>query len=402
MSYFRILILTNKPPFPATDGGTIASLGIIRSLAKAGHQLTVLSMNTLKHHSSLDNVPADLMGIVDFQLVEVPAPITLTGLLKNLLFSTLPYNAERFVSKLYRTELTRILETEKFDVVQLEGLYLYPYVDIIRKLSNAKIVYRSHNVEHEIWERTSKQTVWYKKPYLKLLLQRIVHYEQKAINQYDLLLPITERDRQKLIEMGNTKPSITLPAGVDIHQYNPIESTNNNSLFFLGALDWGPNQEGIIWFLEYCWKEIRHICPKATLTIAGRNAPGWFIRKIANHEVDFVGEVENAHLFMLTHGIMIVPLLSGSGMRIKIIEGMSLKKPIITTPIGCEGIDARNGQEILISNTDSDFITNTVRLLRDDKLQSSISENCYKFVRDNYSNETLALRLINFYKAHIR
>jgi glycosyltransferase involved in cell wall biosynthesis len=99
---------------------------------------------------------------------------------------------------------------------------------------------------------------------------------------------------------------------------------------------------------------------------------------------------------------MIAPLLSGGGMRVKIIEGMLHRKPIVTTTIGCEGIDAEHRNNIMISANEKDFISHTLELINDPKLQSRISENSYKFVRENFSNETLIRRLSDFYKNHIR
>ncbi len=98
---------------------------------------------------------------------------------------------------------------------------------------------------------------------------------------------------------------------------------------------------------------------------------------------------------------MIAPLLSGGGMRVKIIEGMSLKKPIVTTSIGCEGIDAINERDIFIADNPKEFIDYTTRLIKDTKLQSEISNNCYTFVKENFSNEKLTTQLIEFYKNNI-
>lgn len=105
---------------------------------------------------------------------------------------------------------------------------------------------------------------------------------------------------------------------------------------------------------------------------------------------------------MKKHAVMIAPLLSGGGMRVKIIEGMSFKKPIVTTPVGCEGIDAVNEKDILIAESPRAYTNYIIRLAKDIALQTSISNNCYKFVKENYSNEILSNRLADFYKTHIQ
>ncbi len=215
-----------------------------------------------------------------------------------------------------------------------------------------------------------------------------------------MLVPITQRDFNILNKAGNTKPGIAIPTGID----NPVKPSvtilSGEQLFFIGALDWAPNQEGLLWVLENCWEKILTRLPNVKLAIAGRNAPKWFLSKIAVKNVVYKGEVDDANAFMLQNGIMIAPLLAGSGMRIKIIEGMALGKVIVTTSIGCEGIDAVHEKEILIADNVNDFVRQVIHILNDTALQVKISENSFKFVIRNYSNHNLASRLAGFYKKY--
>ncbi|HPR32292.1 MAG TPA: glycosyltransferase family 4 protein [Prolixibacteraceae bacterium] len=397
----KILILTNKPPYPAIDGGSIATLALIRGLSEQGHEVTVLVMNTKKHHISPFELPAELTSTIAFHLVEVPAPISLSGLISNLLFSKLPYNAQRFIAPNYRQKLIALLEKQHFDIVQLEGLYLAPYINDIRNHSKATIAYRAHNIEHEIWERTLLQTKGIRKAYIKILARRIRNFEIAALNRYDLLVPITPRDFVRLNELGNTQPGLALPAGIDEQKELAPFIPSQRELFFIGALDWTPNQEGLLWFLDQCWPLLLDKAPQINLSVAGRNAPEAFVQKIGRPHVHYLGEVKSARDFMLENGIMIAPLFSGSGMRVKIVEGMSLGRVIVTTPIGCEGIEALNGQEILIEDDPVNFSTAILRLLNEPERQIQISKNSFTFVQKNYVNEKLAGKLAGFYQTHI-
>lgn len=398
----RILFLTNKVPYPPKDGGAIATLGMVQAFANAGHSTTVLAMNTLKHHVLLEEIPPNLHQKINFHLVDVPAEIKLNELIFNFLFSKLPYNAARFLNIDFSRKLIELFNANEFDIVQLEGLYLCPYIDLIRRYSKAKVVLRSHNIEHEIWERTVAQSSGLKKIYLWNLSSKLKRFEISYINKYDLLVPITKRDQAKLNLLGNQKPTLTIPSGIDVDGLEPEKHQPSSNLFFIGALDWAPNQEGLIWFFGNCWNEIQNKCPNISLTVAGRNAPEWFEKILAKQKLNYVGEVPDAKTFMANHGIMVAPLLSGSGMRVKIVEAMSLKKPIVTTLVGCEGIDAENGSDIFIAATPEEFVEYTVRLVNDYNLQTLLSENSYKFVVQNYSNESLSTQLINFYKTSIQ
>jgi glycosyltransferase involved in cell wall biosynthesis len=398
----RILFLTNKVPYPPKDGGAIATLAMINSFARAGHETTVLAMNTMKHHITPFQIPEELTNQTIFHLVEVPAPISPQGAMFNFLFSSLPYNAERFIDRKYQKKLELLLKSHSYNVIQLEGLYLMPYIPIIRKFSKSLIVYRSHNIEHEIWERTAGNTVGLKKIYLKALTKRMVKFEKSAINQYDLLVPITIKDAAKLDEMGNKKPSHVVPAGIDMEPTVPMGTTVYKNLFFIGSLDWTPNQEGLLWFIDNCFPLVLDRFPDVRLKVAGRNAPEWFEKRLSHPNIDFIGEIDDAAIFIKQNGVMIVPLFSGSGMRVKIIEGMSHAKPIVTTSVGCEGIDAPNGSTLFIANTPEEFSKYVISLLSDKEKMVSMGQKASRFVYQHYNNTILIAQLAEFYQQYLK
>jgi glycosyltransferase involved in cell wall biosynthesis len=391
----------NKVPWPPKDGGAIACLNMTKGFSMLGHEVTVLSMNTSKHHIRIKDMPVDLRSKADFRFVEVPASINWLEAAFNLIFSRLPYNAQRFISDDFSQELAKLLHEKTFDVVQLEGLYLCPYIPVIRKYSKALIAYRAHNIEYEIWERTAILSDGFRSKYLRNLSGRIKRFEESYLNSYDLLVPITDRDGQILDKLGNTKPKHTSQTGIDFASLVPTaKKLEFPSLFHIGALDWAPNQEGLIWFFDHCWYKIREKCPEVKFYLAGRNAPDWFERRIRRAGVEYLGEINDAYDFINSKAIMVVPLFSGSGMRIKIIEGMSLGKPIVTTDIGTEGIPTSNGEDILIANDADQFVDAVVKLVNDRELANRIGKNAIGFIQEKFDNLSQAEALIEFYKQH--
>lgn len=398
----KILQITNKVPYPANDGGAIACLNLTRGFALLGNDVTVLAMNTLKHHTDISEIPESVKDWAEFRLVDVPARISPVEATYNLLFSGKPYNAVRFISKPFASKLKQLLKENKFDIIQLEGLYVCPYIPIIRKYSDAKIVYRAHNIEHEIWERTAALSSGLKRFYLKILAKRIKVFEKSFINSYDLIVPITERDGIMLDKMGNKRPSHVSPTGIETTILIPhSKNLEHPSLFHIGSLDWAPNQEGLIWFIEKCWPKIHEKFPELKFYLAGRNAPDWLIKRFQAPNVVYEGEVEDAYQFMNSKSIMVVPLFSGSGMRIKIIEGMALGKPIVSTPIGTEGISTQSGKNILIADNEKEFVADVERLITDDELFHNISRNAIEYIQEKFDNLALAGALTDFYKNHI-
>lgn len=397
----KILVLTNKPPFPPKDGGAIAVFNLSKGIAEKGHEVHILAFNTSKHKTDTSSIP-DFENLKIFH-VDIDTSIRPLKAAGNLVFSSKPYNAERFVSAVYVEKLETLLKSENYDIVQIEGPYMWFCVATIRQFSKAKISLRGHNIEHEIWQRTASfEKNIFKKLYLKILSKRIKKFEQSVINQYDLLLPITMRDGKIFQQMGNTKPMHVVPAGIDSAGLRAKANDNLGSLFYIGALDWIPNQEGLIWFVDHVWPLILQKHPLAIFHVAGRNAPKWLSLRIAARNVLFHGEIEDAYSFMRQAGIMIVPLFSGSGMRVKIIEGMALGKAIVATDIGVEGIEVADEHEVLIANDAKSFSEKICTLLNDKDMIRKVSLNARQCVMEKYDNSIISGNLINFYSQQLK
>ncbi len=395
----RILIIANKIPYPPKDGGSIATLTLARHFSYLGHQVDLLAMNTNKHYFPIDELPKDLSSQIRFIGVDTPAPISPVAALKNLLFSDKAYIAERFYTEDFRLKLEHLLKESNYDIIQLEGSYLGQYMPSIRSGNAAKVAMRAHNLEFEIWQRTAKNAGLLKRFYFSNLAKRIKKLEVQQLNEFDAIIPITERDARSLKQLGCKKPMHVTPTGMDINSLT-IETSKMEfpSVFHIGALDWPPNQEGLLWFFQKVWPLVLQKQPNLKFYLAGRNAPDK-MKNLRVKNLIFVGEVDSAVDFMNSKAIGIVPLLSGSGMRIKIVEGMALGKPMVTTSIGAEGNPAKDGKEVMIADHPSEFAQKILQLINDRTLFDDMSRNAIDFVNATFNNEVIAQSLIHFYKS---
>ena len=254
----KILLLCNKSPWPPAEGGPIAMNMIIEGLLRAGHSVKVLAINSNKYNVDISSIPEEYREKTGIELVYVDLSIRPFAAFCNL-FSSRSYHVERFVSKDMENALIRILQSEKFDIVQFELLYMSPYARVVRKYSDARIVLRTHNIEHLIWQRVAESTKNpLKRLYLKNLVRKLKNYECSVIRQYDGIAAITDQDAAFFRSANCLQPEdlsripvITIPFGIDPGQY-PLtnEEPDFPSLFSIGAMDWIPNLEGICWFLE--------------------------------------------------------------------------------------------------------------------------------------------------------
>ncbi|MCO6460232.1 MAG: glycosyltransferase [Saprospiraceae bacterium] len=382
------------------DGESIAINYLSKSLVELNCEITLLSMNTSKHYYTPgEKLPDELAHYHAVHYVDVNNEITVKGAFLNL-FSGDSYHVSRYHSKKFSDQLIKLLKEEKFDIIHLETLYLTQFIDIIRMYSDALIVLRSHNVEFEIWERlTDNQTSFFKKIYLEYLTKKLKRFELKMLKEIDLLLAITQRDLKTFRSYGYLKAAKVIPIGLDTSDYLAEDKSvfDHPSISFIGSLDWIPNMEGLEWFLNDIWPRLLENHPKLTFHVAGRNMPSSYLeRKIKN--VYFHGEVDDAKAFINSHPITVVPLLSGSGMRVKILEGMFLGRIVITTALGLEGIDAHHKNQVLIAETTDEFVS-AINFCFEHPMQTqNISHRAQVFAARNYDNLEIGKELLSFYK----
>ena len=394
----KILLLTKKFPYPLKDGESQAIHGLSKSLAELGCTVSLLAMNTSKHFFAGTELPAEMQHYDEVRTVNVDNELGPVAALRNLVQGT-SYHISRFDLPAYHEKLTAWLTEEPFDVVQLETLYLSPYVATIRQHSNAQVVMRSHNVEHEIWERiTANIRFAPKRWYLRHLTDQLRDYERQQLNQYDLLLPITKRDEQKFLAMGFRGASYVLPIGLDTHCGEPSYDSYGRplSLHFIGSLDWMPNLEGLRWFLNNVWPDVHRRFPDVCFHIAGRNMPP-AISELRMPNVVIHGEVESSCDFVEAHSVSIVPLLSGGGMRAKILEAMSLARVVISTSVGLEGIDAKHRRDLFIADSPEQFTEAIADCLRRGRKLERIGRAAAIRFQKKYDRRVLAKRLLDRY-----
>lgn len=396
----KILQICHRVPYPPVDGGNIAMMNLALSLEDAGNTVHQFALNTTKHFLDPVQYPKELAAKLNFSSSYINNNVKAWPAFLNL-FTSQSYNLIRFYSPTVDAALRTLLISNEFDIIQLETLYATGYMATIREHSKAKIILRAHNVEYIIWERLSKTEISFpKRKYLELLTRRLKKYELNILKNIDGLVPITEVDEAMFRQLGFRKPLLTIPLGIDLNDYPIPESGQSKlDLFHLGSMDWLPNIEGIEWFLSSCWKDIHLLFPDLKLYLAGRNFPESI--KEANHpNVICEGRIENANDYMLKHQLMIVPLRSGSGMRVKIIQGLALGRTIISTTIGAEGIECTPGKNILIADTPEEFLKTISQCLNDSTFCKSIGINGRLLAKEKYSNHAIGEKLTSFYQTN--
>ena len=399
----RVLQLTKKVPFPSKDGESMAILSIASSLVSNGVSVDLLSLNTNKHRFSSDLDDLDSSLYRSIYMVEINTDFHPISFLLNLL-SNIPYQISRFVKKDYKDKLISLLNQNKYDYILLETVYLTPYIPLIKRYSSAKVLLRTHNMEYEIWERLYKGANWgVSKLLYKWLALQMFRYESFRLHDIDYLIAISDRELLMFKAFYPSLNGIVVPitwnASKESYQKTLKSNAQNISLFFIGSLDWKPNQEGLIWFLSKVWPLCYARFPHLTFYVAGRNMPDK-IKQLNIDGVIMMGEVKDAYSFVNQHDIAIVPLLSGSGMRAKIIEAMALGKVIITTSIGLEGIEAKDTYDVCLADSPEDFVNVIEFLLTHPNQMMQIGINAHYNIMNNYESVTIGKKLLDSLDYH--
>lgn len=442
----KILVVGNRVPWPLHDGGSIATYGMLRSLAENGAEVVFFSCNTKKHFA--DNAIIEkYFGFCKVHLVSLDAGVKPLNALWNVFFGG-SYHLERYDDLEAAVELYDLIYSGNYDCVMAEGLYSMPITLRVMKqlsvkadgsISNEihvdsnesvqkkpiKWVYRSHNLEYEIWERLAISTPKpLKRWYLALQSKRLMHYEIDAWCRMDAIVPIVETDsivirdsvsnnpkQIRLVDSGAENIGHELsyhPADVQpqIHVYQPGIAIERPfafvhrplTIFHIGSMEWQANEQGVMWFLKKVWPLVLSAQPNAKFHLAGKGLskqdPRFFQSGIVNH-----GEVSNAEDFMHQHGVMIVPIQAGSGIRIKTLEAMALGVPIVSTSIGAQGLRVMDDVEIKIADEPKEFAIAICALLSSPVKSQEMTSHARKYVELHHNLKRNTAELLAFFQS---
>lgn len=385
----KILHFSNKPAFPLIDGGCIAIKSILKSLIKhADVEVYHFTLATQKHPFSLSAYPDSWRDKIIIEDCVIDTKTDLIGAAINLIKNK-SYNIERFNQKKVRKRLTDLLTDYNFDLVVVESIFLLPYTSLFKE-KGIKVFARTHNIEHKIWEQlASDSSNPIKKWYLRLLSKQLKRAEIKSLNQVDGIISISSDDTAYFQRNLDDCPKITTIETAVNYPKKPSE-VEKNDFYFLGAMDWKPNIEGVNWLLKEVFKSEQF---PNEFHLAGKSLKK---NEIKHSGLICHGEIEDALAFINAHGICIIPLLSGSGIKIKLLENMAMGKPIVTTSEGVRGIDVVHGTHVLIADTPLDFKNAMIKLMNDEILRKDLGFAAYQFVINNFDENILTNRLVEF------
>ena len=394
----KVLMLTTRIPYPPISGAKIVIFNTIKYLAQKGIDITLLAIDS-EYTSNF----AELTKYCKIRIVTFNTKTKISGLILNI-FSRLPYTISKYINKKVIKTLDQILINGKFNIVHIEQLHMTYYGKYLKEKYNLPVIYRAHNLESEIIRRYMKNyRNLFIKAYLYIQWKKMLSYEITMCKNLDVCVMITKEDKQKISTFNHNINAKYIEPGIEIpYLEQPKLKKSTYIILFVGSMSWLPNIEGILWFVNKIYPIVIRNIKNVELVIVGAN-PTSKIRALNKYRnITVTGFVDNIKRYYQEADVFIVPLKTGSGIRIKILEALSMKTPIVSTTIGAEGIGLTNGVNIMIADDEKNFTESIIKLLKNFEYSKKLSSAGLEFVTKEYSWENRTKEYIQVYNSLLK
>lgn len=403
----RILMILPRIPIPARDGAEVVMLETLQAIRQSGQSVDVFALNPSRQHRD-----PSLLALVckTFATANVSTNVSPLHLIASVVAAPsvgimdqkvpLSYWITRFIdAEALNTLHDFVKQHGPYDVVHCETLFSVYYGLALEHGTARTIVYRSHNVEWRIQDRLAHEpsTPLYQRMIRQVLAKQTRSYECWISNHVDAIAAISAHDAAWHHQLGTHAIVRELHPGISI-QSIPKVGEVEYAIGFLGSLDWEPNRKGLVWFLEQVLPLIEEQIPEVRFTIAGRGSEEFCSTLRLPSTATCLGEVDSVSQFYASQTIAVAPLLSGSGIRIKLLEAFALFTPVITTSQGAEGLNVRHGSECMIEDDPRSFAGACIEMLRDKGMRHRCAHAAHAFVEQGYSHRAAATALVDLYR----
>ena len=367
----RIAFLSQLLPLPLDAGPKIRAYYVLRHLAEAGHEVTLVCfVRPSDKESDVRALGRFCRGVETVPLRRSRVKDLRDGV--RSLFSDSPFLILRDEVPAMAQLLGRLLDRGSWDAVHADQLWMAPYA---ARCSNVPLtVLDQHNAVFRVPERLAANE---RNPLAKALLRReaakLAHFERDMVERFDRVVWVTEEDRAAFPPCARgARDDAVIPIAVDPTASQPIARQRPFRVTFLGGIHWPPNAEAVRWFAERVWPAVTAAVADCVLTVIGKGSPGRFRD---TSRIAVTGYVPDLHPYLAETAAFVVPLLTGAGMRVKILDAWCWALPVVSTSIGAEGLKGVHGENLLIADDPDAFADHVIRILRDGREADRIARN---------------------------
>ncbi len=393
----RILIITDKIPYPAVSGTLLRIYHLCRTIASTQEVWLAAPLNKPEDADGVSHMLKFCAEVISADRQRLRPVQHLPGLLHYAIQGK-PWeykfeHCEELVQKI--RHLTAKVE---FDIAQIEPSYMGLYLEAISDDARCKKSIIFHNIESSLFRQQSRV---YRAPLAKLraFLHSVMlrRWESTYTKKFDFCITVSEEDR-RLLRRSNPRLQIeVVPNGVDTQAYQSLPYENTTpALLFVGSMNYRPNADAALYLCQQILPRIRRAASGVETWIVGRD-PVPEVRHLDGDSVHVTGQVDEVRSYYRRSAVCVVPLRAGGGSRLKILEAMALGRPVVSTSKGCEGLDVIDGEHLLIADDPEQFAKKTVLLLSDEALRQRITDKARKLVETRFDWSVIGRKLLQIY-----
>lgn len=398
----NILWLSHFVPYPPKGGNLQRSYNLLKEVAKRNH-VFLLAFNQKfllptqeMVRKSVENLKEHCDYIQVFNISCEGSRLAWFWLLFLNLFSARPYSVKKFWSPRMMEAIKKVVSTHKVDLVHFDTISLAQYSTYVR---GTRKILNHHNVESMLLLRRAKmERNPLKKLYLYLQGKKLRKYEGETIERFKLNLAVSHLDKRDILSYCPEAEVEVIPNGVDTEYFQVLETPiRKNNLVFAGGMNWFPNRDAIIYFLKEIWPPVKKVIPDLNLTLIGYQPPEEVVSKSKKEKIETLGFVDDVRPYLTRATAYIVPIRVGGGTRLKILDAFACGKAVISTSIGCEGLDVTPERNILIGDSPSEFAEQVIKVCTDGDLMRSLGRAGRELVEKIYTWRLIGENLNRIY-----
>ncbi len=394
----RILLISNTFPYPPNSGFPLRVYNLLYRIARE-HEVWLASFNA--GHEN----PADIEHLREICREVVTVPFSRQGGLSNPLqaaryfFKGIPPTLRAYESRQFLEKILELISRVDFDVIQIEDSHMSIYLDYLPSAVRSKTLLTFHDVNFHKHEKMSqvepkrarKLRAWFHGRMMR-------DWEPFQAQRFGQCITMSQSDKDLLLAANPGLKITVLPNGVDtrLHSFLPFPE-NMNRLIFVGNMAYRPNIDAVTHFCKNIYPIIKANYPKIEFWIVGKD-PSPEVTNLAGNGVHVTGQVDDLTPYYKDSIMCVVPLRAGGGTRLKILEAMALGRPVVTTTVGCEGLEARNGEHLFIADTPELFAKYALDLMNSKRLWSDITRQARALAVERYDWDLIAQKQVQLYE----
>jgi len=396
----RLLFLAHLLPYPPDSGASIRAFHLMRQLARR-YEVHALCFDRREGGGGAERAAALAAATGAARVETFPIPqrerrMRLAWDHAQSVLAGRAYTAFAYESAAFRARLGAMLADTAFDLVHVDSLDLCAYLP---DLAGQRVVCGHHNVESRLLRRRADagRTAVHR-AYLRLQAQLIAREERKWCPRLQLNIAVSEEELRALLEVAPGARVVVVPNGVDTEAYRPA-TTGGTVVASVGGLDWQPNRDALEHFCEAVLPRLRRLRPDARVRWIGRASRADQHAYRQRHAVELTGHVDRIQPWLADAGCFIVPLRIGGGTRLKITTAWALGMAVVSTTVGCEGLGAVDGENILVRDTPAGFAEAVDQVLQDEALRRRLGAAGRETVEQHYGWDAIGSRMLVEYEA---